>query len=109
MIKNIRDFIKSSSTLQLMLYPVLLSVALIFLWAVFSKSNAGQPEFRFTMLGMVLFLWGLPGLVIVLRREAPLPWPAKGWQAILYGAMIIVLSWPLTIVLFIKALRLILS
>lgn len=54
--------------------------------------------YEFIIFSFILFLWGLGGLVVIIRRELPQLIPIKGKMAIVYGIFIMVFCWGLALI-----------
>lgn len=102
MIQKIFNLIKSSTTQQLILFSLFLSLISLGLLIVFSKVYYAREGFRFLLLGITFFLWGCSGLVIVIRKESPPPWPATGLAAVIQGLILILSTWSITVLSIIK-------
>lgn len=100
--QKILSFVRSLTTQQLFLYLIFLSFIFMGVWAVFMKLYPAQVQLKLLFLSISSFLWGCLGLVIVLRKESPPPWAATGSEAVIYGLIIILLAWPISILSIIK-------
>jgi hypothetical protein len=49
------------------------------------------------ILSIILFLWGVPGIIIIRRRDYPLFGYIRGIHAILYGSLLMLTGWGLAL------------
>lgn len=49
--------------------------------------------YELLIVSIIFFLWGLGGLVVIIRRELPQLIPIKGKLAIVYGVFMMVFCW----------------
>lgn len=107
---KIREQLKETSTLVLFSSPVLfgLLVGLIWGWIGEKLYPGGLPRLpNFTIGSCILFLWGLSGIVLIVRKEAP-PMTLisiRGTAAVILGIIWIVFWWGLAFGGFWSALR----
>ena len=57
------------------------------------------------IINFVLFLWGVAGIPMIIRREAPWIITIRGWPAIAEGLFMVVACWGLIIAEIIYAIK----
>jgi hypothetical protein len=50
------------------------------------------------LIDLMVFLWGLSGIPVIIRRELPYLIPIRGWNAVVTGIFMILGSWFIIIV-----------
>jgi hypothetical protein len=104
--KKVRGIITSMSTLQLILLPTLLSLLPITILIRISNGHYSGKPIEDILISIIIFLWGIMGIPMILRREAPgLFLYTKGWLAIIEGILILVASWSVAIALVVFSHR----
>ena len=105
MLKKIRNILARMETRYLILLPLLIgAVPLIILFSLPKAEYSGTPVAEFLIL-LTFFTWGLMGLPMIIRKEAPWLIPITGWLAVVEGIVITLASWTVVIMLTVVAIR----
>jgi hypothetical protein len=90
----------------LFLIPFLGGLIIAFLSAIFLPQPITGKFYEFLLGSLILFLWGMSGLVVFIRRELfQLGIRIQGKLAMVYGVFIMVTCWFLSFLFLYKAIR----
>ncbi|MCL4562174.1 MAG: hypothetical protein M1281_16375 [Chloroflexi bacterium] len=83
--------------------PILIGIIIAcILLLFFPKPIAGQT-FKVILIIIMLFFWGIPGLVYIIRRESPgFIIFTRGWPVVVNGLIIIIGTWGLAIYIILR-------
>lgn len=103
--KIIFTFIKKIGTTTLIAVLSLLGFIPLIVVSIISKQSHMKTPNSYIYFPILLFFIGLSGLPIILRKELPLPIkPIRGWFAIIFGIIFMILCWSFMIYLLLKGL-----
>jgi hypothetical protein len=100
--EKIKTVTKNMNTLQLMMLPIICSLLPLVLFMLIAPHGRYSGTIVEKILAeLIIFLWGLSGIPIIIRKELPVMTRKKfsslitirGRYAVVSGIFIIILSW----------------
>jgi len=99
--KTIKKHLSMMSTGKLVLLPILLSLLPISALFIISPGQYSGRPMQDLLVYLMFFLWGLSGIPIILRQEAPGIISFYGWLGVGQGLLMMLGSGALIIILII--------
>jgi hypothetical protein len=83
--------------MKLVMFPYLVSLLPLALLLLFFPGRYSGTKIEDLLISSMVFLWGLSGIPIMIRRELPYLISIRGWYAVATGLMIACSFWGLLI------------
>ncbi len=93
MFKRIVNFLSTLQTIHLILLPVAISLLPLAVFGVLGSAGYRGTPLQGLLLLLVIFLWGLMGVPMIIRKEVPWLMAIRGSLAVVQGIVIMLLSW----------------
>jgi hypothetical protein len=84
-------------TITLCSIPIFLSFTLVVILLEVDRLGYTTTISEKIIVSIILFLWGIPGLIIILRRNYPLFGYIQGLHAIIFGSLFMLTGWGLAL------------